>query len=114
MSRQAFFRVLLSLLLLVSQQMAMSHALSHFSAAAASLSASATQEDDERDLSSAVAQDKSCHQCLAFAHLTGPLGNTPRAFAAPDLLDIAPFTALAAPRCVGAVCPFQSRAPPQA
>lgn len=120
MTRLAFNRILLSLLLLFSQQMALSHALSHVTATFSALQAQAAAvdaadlADSDSDLSNAIAQDKSCHQCLAFAQLFGPLANTPRAFAPPDLRDIVPVIALSDARVLRTVCVFHSRAPPQA
>ena len=83
MTRLAFNRILLSLLLLFSQQMALSHALSHVTATFSALQAHAAAvdaadlADSDSDLSNAIAQDKSCHQCLAFAQLFGPAGEHP-------------------------------------
>ena len=122
MTRHAFVRILLSLLLLFSQQMAFAHALSHvagvltpatapMAADKAAANAAATQDSE---LSSAIAQEKSCHQCLSFAQLAGPLGTTPPAFAAPELSDVAPLIALTSVHCLRTVCAFRSRAPPQA
>ena len=123
MTRLAFNRILLSLLLLFSQQMALSHALTHVTATFSALNAhgaagyAADLADgdsvNDNELSNAIAQDKSCHQCLAFAQLFGPLANTPRAFAPPDLRDIVPVIALADARVLRTVCVFRSRAPPQ-
>ncbi len=121
MTRHALFRILLSLTLLLSQQMAFAHALSHVtgvltpatvdmaSSPAAALQAAA----QDSELSSAIAQEKSCHQCLSFAQLAGPLGSTPRAFAAADLRDAAPVIALGDLHCRRTPCGFRSRAPPQ-
>ena len=101
MTRQAFVRVLLSLLLLVSQQMASSHAMSHL--------AGSLERDD---MSAVLAQDQSCQHCLAFAQLAGPLASAPPALVIPrqtssliELVDV---------RDAGAriILAFQSRAPP--
>lgn len=113
MMRLAFFRVMLSLLLLVSQQMATAHALSHWRASLDSSGQVQIQEQDE-DLSSSFAQDQTCKQCLAFAQLAVPIGCSHRAFAAPDLVSMAvaseeAHSAIARTR----IC-FRSRAPPQA
>ena len=99
MTRQAFIRVLLSLLLLVSQQMASSHAMSHL--------AGSLERDD-----AVLAQDQSCQHCLAFAQLAVPLASAPPALVIPrqtscaiELVDV---------RDAGAriILAFQSRAPP--
>lgn len=114
MTRQALFlRVLLSLLLLVSQQMATSHAMSHWGAALSGGQAQAHSGGDAKDLSSAFAQDPTCDQCLAFAQLAGPLGSHPRGFAAVDLVDVVIGNGTHQPACARTVCAFHSRAPPQ-
>jgi len=123
MTRQAFTRVLLSLLLLITQQMAASHAMSHWGAmlgAGQGQTQALGQVQDHRadggesELSRAFALDQTCDQCLAFAQLAAPLGNTPRAFAPPDLAAAAIASAASHPACARTVCAFRSRAPPQA
>lgn len=108
MSRKLAIRFMLSLLLLLSQQMVVSHAMSHWAGAAHVQQAG---EEDSR-LSAAVAQDQSCDQCLALAQLAGAVGSEPFRFvpAAGDNIGIlaplhgGPFLA---------VHPyFRSRAPP--
>jgi hypothetical protein len=111
MTRQSFIRIVLSLLLLMSQQMATSHVMSHWSVAQ---QAGAGAHQDGSALSRAVAQDQSCDQCLAFAQLAGPLPSHAHGFAYTDpgaalLASITPQEARA--RSLRA---FQPRAPPQA
>ena len=116
MTRQAFIRVLLSLLLLISQQMASSHVMSHLAGSGgntAPMQAQQTQTDGG-ELSDAFAQDPTCHQCLAFAQLSGPLGSKAHVFDLPN-----PGSFRIAARAVhdsGArtILAFQSRGPPQA
>jgi hypothetical protein len=114
MMRRRLVHVLLSMLLLVSQQMAFAHAMSHWTGklGATRPVAQLAQPDDDKDLSSSVAQDRSCFQCLAFAQMASAIGSTPRQFAPLDLQAervIALFTTELAPRTV---CVFHSRAPP--
>ena len=118
MTRQALVRVLLSLLLLISQQMASSHVMSHLAGSGgstASMQAQLSQtQTDGGELSDAFAQDPTCHQCLAFAQLSGPLGSKARVFDLPN-----PGSFRIAARAVhdsGArtILAFQSRGPPQA
>lgn len=71
MKRQVLLRVLLSFVLLFSQQMATAHALEHLTAAFDA--AAQVEADDASELAKAVAQHQNCHQCLAFAQLAGPL-----------------------------------------
>lgn len=105
---------MLSLLLLVSQQMAFAHAMSHWTGKIGSTRPNAVlvQLDTDNDLSRAVAQDRSCSECLAFAQIAGAIGSTPRQFAPLDLQTervLALATTEAAPRTF---CVFHSRAPP--
>jgi hypothetical protein len=114
MMRRRLVHVLLSLLLLVSQQMAFAHAMSHWTGKIGSAhpNAALVRLDTDNDLSSAVAQGRSCSECLAFAQMAGAIGSTPRKYTPPDLQTeriLALATSEAAPRTV---CVFQSRAPP--
>ena len=105
---------MLSLLLLVSQQMAFAHAMSHWTGKLGTSDAAAAivQVDDASDLSSAVAQDRSCFQCLAFAQMASAIGSAPRHFAPLDL-QLERIIALATTeRAPVTVCVFDSRAPP--
>ncbi|MES2298176.1 MAG: hypothetical protein V4582_14115 [Pseudomonadota bacterium] len=107
MTRRAIVHVLLSLLLLVSQQMALSHAMAHWSARQ-----SGAQLSQGSQLGKALAQDQACEQCLAFAQLAGAVGSPARSFAC----DTNPSLKIAA--CAPeserrrTVCAFRSRAPP--
>jgi hypothetical protein len=110
MTRRSVFRVLLSLLLLLSQQMAMSHVVSHWSGVAQAAEHQRAARDD--GLSRAIAQDQACSQCLAFAQIASALGNTPCVFAPPAAgPDVAPAWAARA-FSARTICPFDSRAPP--
>jgi hypothetical protein len=111
MTRQAFIRVLLSLLLLISQQMATSHLLSHLTGSSDSAAAShLVQSDDE--LSKAFAQDQTCNQCLAIAQLAGPLPSTPPAFIIPHQPNFAVSDVTVPLAGARIILAFQSRAPP--
>ena len=113
MMRRCVVHVLLSLLLLVSQQMAFAHAMSHWTGKLGTPHAAAlVQPNPGNDLSSSVAQDGSCSQCLAFAQMASAIGSRHRQFAPLDLQTervIALVTSQAAPRTVRV---FDSRAPP--
>ncbi|WP_426210645.1 hypothetical protein [Massilia sp. TWP1-3-3] len=116
MTRQAFVRVLLSLLLLVSQQLASTHVLSHLTGqrnnAGTAQAQARTQVDADGALKAALAQDQSCNQCLAFAQLAGPLVSSPAQL---DVPQQASFAIAGIPaRAAGAriILAFQSRAPP--
>ena len=111
MTRQALVRILLSLLLLISQQMASSHVLSHLMA---NTSAQQALSDNAVELKSAVAQEQSCHQCLAFAQLGTPLGHDQLVFMphANGVRDSGPVELPSAGSQT--ILAFQSRGPPQA
>jgi hypothetical protein len=112
MNRQAFVRVLLSLLLLMSQQMAMSHALSHWTASIDGVQQ--VQLDEEGSLSTALAKDQSCNQCLAFAQLATPVASAACTFVALDADPTYIASSTASALCARTVCVFQPRGPPQA
>ena len=107
MSRRFAVRILLSLVLLLSQQMALSHALTHFAGGAHS-----QQTAEDSRLSSAVAQDQSCDQCLSFAQLAGTVGSDQVRFAAPGGARLPIDGPLRAGPFLTSHPPFLSRAPP--
>jgi hypothetical protein len=112
MTRQAFIRVLLSLLLLISQQMASTHVMSHLTGTLDRVAAVQVEQPGSDELSSAFAQDQSCSHCLAFAQLAGPLASSPPSFVIPHQQSSA--VDVVAVRAAGAriILAFQSRAPP--
>ncbi|MFL6673574.1 MAG: hypothetical protein ACJ8LG_09810 [Massilia sp.] len=110
MTRRSVIRLLLSLLLLVSQQMAISHVITHWN----SELAPRAQAVDDDSVSKAFAKDKSCGQCLAFAQIASGLANSPRSFAPPAAGAILVAANADHPRCARTVCAFRSRAPPGA
>ena len=114
MMQRRLVHILLSLLLLVTQQMAFAHAMSHWSGKIGAVHPVVAQvaAADDNDLSSAVAQDQSCSQCLVFAQMASAIGSTPRQFVPLDLRAEragAFVNTEAAPRTV---CVFHSRALP--
>lgn len=113
MSRQVVNRILLSLLLLLSQQMAFAHALSHWTGTLHSASADRHDYDDS-SLSAAVTQAEACDHCLALAQLVAPLGSTHRTFCAGDNAATAFISTDTGTHCARVACGFNPRAPPQA
>ena len=114
MNRRSIIRVLLSLLLLMSQQMAISHAMTHWAGqrdGTAQLRKAPGQQD-ERGVSSAFAQDHTCEQCLAFAQIASAVGSSPRCFAADSAASCATGPTVTQPGCARTTCVFQPRAPP--
>ncbi len=108
MTRRSIVRVLLSLLLLMSQQMAMSHAMTHWAGAARVHHVAS----EASGVSSAFAQDQTCEQCLAFAQIAGAVGCDTRSFAPDGTATCALGASPTQPGCERTVCVFQSRAPP--
>jgi len=109
MMRRCIVHVLLSLLLLVSQQMAFAHAMSHWTGR---LVYAPVAAGEDRELAKAVAQDQSCNQCLALAQLATPVGSTLRQFVGPDLQTEAVAARAMRGAVARTVCAFHSRAPP--
>lgn len=99
-TRHIIVRLLLALTLLISQQMAMAHAVSH-------LSGSHTDSSGKQ-----IAADQFCGDCLAAAQL----GSAAVDSVAPNAFDTGPAPAhvpqVAHVFLPGTACAFQSRAPP--
>lgn len=114
--RRNFFHVLLSLLLVFSQQMGYSHALSHASAATAAVQAAvqaAEPADDE--VSTGITKlglDHSCAQCMAFAQIASAVDSRFHSFPLAFNSSVAVAFAPAPLDCQRTICGFRSRAPP--
>lgn len=113
MNRQLFFRVLLSFVLLFSQQMATAHALEHLTAAIGIVNAASPELDDASELAKAVAQHQNCHQCLAFAQLAGPLASSACSVAPLELIAYGSLQATDPCIADGALLAAQPRGPPR-
>lgn len=114
MTRQAIIRVMLSLLLLMSQQMAIAHGMTHWAGAqkgAAQLQ-KAPGQHAERGVAPGFAQGQTCEQCLAFAQLAGAVNSPSRAFVADPAASCAVAASPTQPGWARCACPFQPRAPP--
>ncbi len=107
MLRRSVVHAMLSLLLLFSQQLALSHGLSHWSNGGTSAQSSADSVAGK-----SLALEKSCHECLAFAQIGSALGSQSFAFFVSANVNTAPVLALATSHCARTDCVFQSRAPP--
>jgi hypothetical protein len=108
MKRHVLLRLLLSFVLLFSQQMATAHALEHLAGALDLAGQVAVDSDEASELAKAVAQHQNCHQCLAFAQLAGPLASSARSFVPPELVA---YGALHPPRDVLSSRIVQARPP---
>jgi hypothetical protein len=115
MSR-SLVHVLLSLLLLVSQQLSLGHGYTHWSDGAETLVqqvASDTTDDGTGKLPKPGLHDL-CGQCAASAQIAFALPATLRRFVPAELAYAAPAVPATPGICLLTTCPFQSRAPPQA
>jgi hypothetical protein len=114
MSRRTIIRVMLSLLLLLSQQMAMSHAMTHLAGSrdAPVQASTAGAQQHDGGISSAFAQDQTCEHCLAFAQIACAIGTPTRSFAADGVAACAPPAGAAQPARARPTCIVQPRGPP--
>lgn len=120
MVRRHFFHVLLSLLLVFSQQMGYAHALTHSASVAgvanvldlADGSASEHAEDAGQSGITKLGFDHSCAQCLAFAQLAAAADTRFYSFPLLDGCAVVSPRQPAAPACAAMRRGYQSRAPP--
>jgi hypothetical protein len=118
MSR-SLVHVLLSLLLLVTQQLSLGHGYTHWAEIDEALvqqtaaGTDAGDNDDSGKLPKPGLHDL-CGQCAASAQIAFALPTTLRQFVPAALAYAAPATRDTPGICLLATCPFQSRAPPQA
>jgi hypothetical protein len=109
MSR-SLVHVLLSLLLLVSQQLSLGHAYSHWTDVRESI---AQQADDDSRPSKPVLHEQ-CGQCAASAQVAFALPSALRQFIPAEFAYAVPSLAPTPGICLLAACPFQPRGPPLA
>jgi hypothetical protein len=110
--KRSLFRVLLSLLLLVSQQMVLSHAMSHWTGAGNK--SVQVQVDGKHAPSKVLAHEPGCAQCFAYAQMASALGTPTFALPAIDHAPVHQALLASSANCIRTVCVFQSRAPPSA
>ncbi len=111
MKRSLFLRVLFSLLLLLSQQMAISHAMSHWAGTAEK--SAQVQVDSKHNSSKGGAQELGCSQCSAYSQMVSAIGTPAYAVLVVDVRLVHLALLTLSSDCVHTVCVFQSRAPPQ-
>jgi hypothetical protein len=115
MSR-SLVHVLLSLLLLVSQQLSLGHGYTHWSEVQENLSEQVqaqTRPDGSGKLPKPVLHDL-CGQCAASAQVAFAMPVAIRQFVPAELAYAVPNVAPTPGICLLTACPFQSRAPPRA
>ncbi|MDC8756694.1 hypothetical protein [Janthinobacterium fluminis] len=100
---------LLSLLLVLSQQMGIAHGMSHWSE---SRGAEPGEQQEQRRPGKSLAPDQSCAQCLAFAQIGSALGTPCYSFPATHAAAPQTITRPTPAACLRTVCVFLSRAPP--
>jgi hypothetical protein len=110
MSR-SLVHVFLSLLLLVSQQLSLGHAYSHWNDVRESLS---QQAGGDKSKPSKPVLHEQCGQCAASAQVAFALPATVRQFIPAELAYAVPGLAPTPGICLLAACPFQQRGPPLA
>jgi hypothetical protein len=116
MSR-SLVHVLLSLLLLVSQQLSVGHGYTHWAEAADTLvqqTAAAADTDDGTGKLPKPGLHDLCGQCAASAQIAFALPSTLRQFVPAELAYAVPAVPATPGICLLTTCPFQSRAPPRA
>jgi hypothetical protein len=112
MSR-SLVHVLLSLLLLVSQQLSLGHGYTHWTEVQETLSQAAADDDGSGKLPKPVLHDL-CGQCAASAQVAFALPATIHRFAAAQLAYAAPSLPPTPGICLLTDCAFQPRGPPRA
>jgi hypothetical protein len=111
MSR-SLVHVLLSLLLLVAQQLSLGHAYSHWNDVQETLAQQSAGSPGGKP-AKPVLHDQ-CGQCAASAQVAFALPATVRQFVPAELAYAVPSLAPTPGICLLATCPFQQRAPPRA
>jgi hypothetical protein len=110
MSR-SLVHVLLSLLLLVSQQLSLGHGYSHWSDVQETLT---QQAGDNTGKPNKPGLHEQCGQCAASAQVAFALPATVRQFIPAELAYAVPRLAATPGICLLGACPFQPRGPPRA
>ena len=116
MSR-SLVHLLLSLLLLVSQQLSLGHGYTHWADLDDDIAAAQAAQGNNGDGSGNPAKPglhDLCGQCAASAQIAFALPATVRQFVPAELAYAAPAVPDTPGVCLQATCPFQSRAPPLA
>lgn len=102
---------LLSLLLVLSQQMGISHGLTHWFGGERTHQAQSSRQERPQAPDS-LATDQGCVHCLAFAQIATALDAQFHSFPADRHPAPAILVSRVLPDCSRTVCVFQSRAPP--
>lgn len=110
--------VLLSLLLLITQQLSLAHGYTHWSEVSERIAEAQVQAqaDTSRDSGKPAKPGLHdlCGQCQASAQIAYALPHTLRQFVPAELAYAVPSLPATPGICLQAECPFQPRGPPQA
>lgn len=114
--RRHIVHALLALLLLLTQQLGVTHVYSHWSGAEQLGVRAAAQlsEEDQAEHRKRIAVHKVCAECMAVAQLDAAIASTPLALPLSPLSTGPVALPVTLPACERTVCVFQSRAPPLA
>lgn len=111
---RSLVHVLLSLLLLFTQQLSLGHGYTHWNEVQESLEQQVQAGRDGSGKLPKPALHDLCGQCAASAQVAFAMPVAIRQFVPAELAYALPHVAQAAGICRRASCPFQSRAPPRA
>jgi hypothetical protein len=113
MIRRSFTHVFLALLLLLTQQVGVTHVYSHWSGIEQPQNVELTEED-HAEHRKRVAVHKVCAECVSVAQMAAAITSSPLTLAI-STLSTGPVTVpTTLPACERTTCVFQSRAPPLA
>lgn len=112
MHRRSILSILLSLVLLVSQQMAMTHVLGHWNASIAAAQSATATDGGVNTAPKSLAHGSSCAHCSGYAQLGFALGTTWNAQLASSTTYAHYAVAETPVACARSACGFLSRAPP--
>jgi hypothetical protein len=114
--RRHIVHVFLALLLLLTQQLGVTHVYSHWSDAEQLSAQSVAQltDEDQAEHRKRIAVHKVCAECVTVAQMGAAVTSAPLTLAL-STLSTGPVTLqLTLPACERTTCVFQSRAPPLA
>jgi hypothetical protein len=113
MLRRSIVHAFLSVLLLLTQQIGMTHVYSHWQKATTQSTAQLSRADHAEHRKGQAAH-KVCAECVSVAHMAMAVNSTPPSFASSTLSTGAVISPATLSACERTTCVFQSRAPPLA
>ncbi|MRW92000.1 hypothetical protein GJ699_18565 [Duganella sp. FT80W] len=113
MMRRTFLHSLLALLLLLTQQLGVTHVYTHL-VAAEQQNLQLSDEDQESEHRKRIAAHKMCAECVSVAQMAAAITTAPLTLAISTLSSGPVSLPVTLPACERTVCVFQSRAPPLA